>query len=58
MKSKGVPPANAWRAFVLPGDREDERDDAPASRWNWLTIAAVTVVVAGLFVAWVVLGTR
>lgn len=58
MRSRGVPPANAWRAFVLPGDRDDERDDVPTSRWSWLIIAAGTVVAAALFVAWVVLGNR
>jgi len=58
MRSRGVPPANSWRAFVLPEDRDDVSDDVRASRVSWLMIAVGTVMVAGLIVAMVVLGTR
>jgi hypothetical protein len=58
MRSRGVPPANSWRAFVPQRDRDDVRDDVPESRWTGLMFVAGTIVAAGLLIAWVVIGTR
>ncbi|HTG46483.1 MAG TPA: hypothetical protein VK646_02355 [Actinomycetota bacterium] len=56
MRSRGVPPANSWRAFFWSGETDPAGNEHATRRR--VAAAAGAIIVFGLLVAWVVIGTR